>query len=120
MASSPAEASVAIRRSHTGTHKPAAARVPSLVAPAIGPSESPLVPAALRPLPARGRAKAASVSRLSEQNDLFSAAMAAERQGQHDLALRKLDDLIAHYPGGPLSESARAERQRILAAQLSR
>jgi hypothetical protein len=61
-----------------------------------------------------------SVSRLSEQNDLFSAAMAAERHGQHDLALRKLDDLIVHYPGGPLSESARAERQRILAAQLSR
>ena len=99
--------------------KPAAARMPSTVAPAAVPRESPLVPAAAS-APSERPTEAASVSRLSEQNDLFSAAMAAERQGQHDLALRKLDDLIAHYPGGPLSESARAERQRILAAQLSR
>ena len=122
---SPAEASV-----RSGAHKPAAARVPSMVAPAAGPRKSPLVPAAAsapseRPIEAAsapsGRpTEAVSVSRLSEQNDLFSAAMAAERHGQHDLALRKLDDLIVHYPGGPLSESARAERQRILAAQLSR
>jgi ferric-dicitrate binding protein FerR (iron transport regulator) len=56
----------------------------------------------------------AVLSRLAEQNDLFSAAMAAERQGQHAAALRKLDELIARFPGGPLSESARGERQRIL------
>jgi len=116
MASSPAPAVASVRSS---AHKSAAARVTGLIAPAIGPSESPLVPAAL-PVPSERPSQAASVSRLSEQNDLFSAAMAAERQGQHDLALRKLDDLIARYPGGPLSESARAERQRILAAQLSR
>jgi TolA-binding protein len=54
---------------------------------------------------------------LAEQNDLFSAAMAAERQGQHELALRKLDELVERYPGGPLSESARAQRQRILSAK---
>jgi hypothetical protein len=57
----------------------------------------------------------ASVSHLAEQNDLFSAAMAAERRGNSTTALRKLDELIARYPGGPLSESARAERQRIQA-----
>jgi TolA-binding protein len=51
---------------------------------------------------------------LAEQNDLFSAAMAAERQGQHGVALRRLDELISRFPGGPLSESARGERQRIL------
>jgi ferric-dicitrate binding protein FerR (iron transport regulator) len=56
----------------------------------------------------------AVLSRLAEQNDLFSAAMAAERQGQHAAALRKLDELIARFPSGPLSESARGERQRIL------
>jgi ferric-dicitrate binding protein FerR (iron transport regulator) len=115
---SPAEASDR-SGAHTGAHKPAVARVPSMVAPTAIPRESPLVPAAAS-APSERPTEAASVSRLSEQNDLFSAAMAAEHQGQHDLALRKLDDLIAHYPGGPLSESARAERQRILAAQLSR
>jgi hypothetical protein len=62
----------------------------------------------------------APVSRLAEQNDLFAAAMAAERQGQHDEALRRLDALLDRFPGGPLSESARAERQRILSAQTGR
>jgi ferric-dicitrate binding protein FerR (iron transport regulator) len=56
------------------------------------------------------------ISRLAEQNDLFSKAMAAERRGQHDLALRQLDDLIGRFPSGPLRESAQAERQRILSA----
>jgi ferric-dicitrate binding protein FerR (iron transport regulator) len=56
----------------------------------------------------------AALSRLAEQNDLFSAAMAAERQGQHAAALRRLDELISRFPSGPLSESARGERQRIL------
>jgi hypothetical protein len=58
----------------------------------------------------------APASQLSQQNDLMSAAMAAERQGQHDVALRKLNELITRFPGGPLMESARAQRQRILAA----
>jgi TolA-binding protein len=58
----------------------------------------------------------APASQLSQQNDLMSAAMAAERQGQHDVALRKLNELIIRFPGGPLMESARAQRQRILAA----
>ena len=93
-------------------HRTATARVGSTAAPAPGQRE--LVPSIE---PARTPAPPASVSRLAEQNDLFSAAMAAERQGQHDLALRKLDDLVEHYPGGPLSESARAQRQRILSAK---
>jgi ferric-dicitrate binding protein FerR (iron transport regulator) len=61
-------------------------------------------------------ASPAPASQLGQQNDLMSAAMAAERQGQHDLALRKLNQLIERFPGGPLSESARVERQRILSA----
>jgi hypothetical protein len=60
------------------------------------------------------------ISRLAEQNDLLSAAMAAERQGQHDIAMRQLDALLAHFPDGPLAESARAEKQRILSAQSQR
>jgi ferric-dicitrate binding protein FerR (iron transport regulator) len=107
----PAVASV-----RSGAHKPAAVRVTSMVAPTAGPGESPLAPAAAS-TPSDRPTQPASFSRLSEQNDLFSEAMAAERHGQHDLALRKLDDLIARYPGGPLHESAHAERQRILLAK---
>ena len=108
----PVPAATAIR---SGVHKSAAARVTSLVVPIPSQKESPLVPGAA-PAPSEPPAQAASLSHLAEQNDLFSAAMAAERQGQHDVALSKLDTLIRRYPGGPLSESARAERQRILSA----
>jgi len=55
---------------------------------------------------------------LAEQNDLLSSAMAAARAGQHEQALRRLDDLLARFPEGPLSETARIERQRIRAAQI--
>lgn len=71
------------------------------------PTES---PRAERPTPP------ASASRLAEQNDLLSSAMSAERLGQHDLALRRLDLLIERFPSSPLLETARAERQRILSA----
>jgi len=57
-------------------------------------------------------------SNLTEQNDLFQAAMDADRAGQTELALRKLADLLARYPGGPLAESARAERTRMQAGQV--
>ena len=56
-------------------------------------------------------------SQLAEQNDLLSSAMAAARAGQHDSALRRLDTLLARFPDGPLSETARIERQRIKSAQ---
>jgi hypothetical protein len=98
----------------SGVHKSAATRVTSTAAPTQVQLEFPVVPSLEPP---HSPAPAPSVSRLAEQNDLFSAAMTAERQGQHDLALRKLDELVTRYPGGPLSESARAERQRILSAK---
>jgi ferric-dicitrate binding protein FerR (iron transport regulator) len=56
-------------------------------------------------------------SSLAEQNDLLSSAMTAERAGATDLALRRLDELIDRFPGGPLAETARHERQRIRSAQ---
>jgi ferric-dicitrate binding protein FerR (iron transport regulator) len=95
-------------------HKVVPASVSSTAAPTPDPQELPVAPSLE---PTRIPTPPAAVSRLAEQNDLFSAAMAAERQGQHDLALSKLDDLIGRYPVGPLSESARAERQRILSAK---
>jgi hypothetical protein len=69
---------------------------------AIRPSRPPLAP--------EDRAS----SSLAEQNNLFAEAMAAERKKQRDLALRKLDELLRKFPGGPLDESARAERNKIL------
>jgi hypothetical protein len=97
-----------------GRRKAFTPRALGVAVPVLGQNPSPVAPA---PAHADAQTSPVSVSRLAEQNDLFSAAMAAERQGQHDLALRKLDELIAHYPSGPLNESARVERQRILAAQ---
>jgi hypothetical protein len=76
---------------------------------------APLAPPAESPRPAQPTAPT-PVSRLAEQNDLLSAAMSAERLGQHDLALRRLDLLIERFPSSPLLETARAERQRILSA----
>ena len=111
-ASSSAAASV-----RPGLHK-GATKVARMAEPVLGQSPSLVAPAPVPVLvPIDKPVPSPSFSRLAEQNDLFSAAMAAERQGQHDLALRKLDELITHYPSGPLSESARVERQRILAAQ---
>jgi hypothetical protein len=63
--------------------------------------------------PSRGLEEHASSS-LAEQNDLFAQAMAAEHKKQRDVALDKLDELLRRFPGGPLDESARAERNKIL------
>ena len=55
-------------------------------------------------------------STLAAQNDLFAAALAARRRGERAEAMRWLDSLIARYPDGPLIESARAERRRLVEA----
>jgi ferric-dicitrate binding protein FerR (iron transport regulator) len=100
-----------------GRQKAAGPRVTSTAAPAPSQKEWP-VAAALAP--PRTDTSVSPASRLADQNDLFSAAMSAERQGQHDLALRKLDELVTRFPSGPLSESAHVERQRILSAKSPR
>ncbi len=76
------------------------------------------VPPSVPPVlsPPRVESPSVSVSRLGQENDLMSAAMAAEQRGQVDEALRSLNDLIQRFPDGPLNESARIERQRLLAA----
>ena len=58
----------------------------------------------------------ADPSTLAEQNDLFAAALAARRRGDVIDAIHWLDRLIARYPTGPLSDSARAERHRLIEA----
>jgi ferric-dicitrate binding protein FerR (iron transport regulator) len=94
---------------HGAVHKTVAARAEVL------PSRVP--PPSLAPAPPDSTSSPAPVSHLAEQNDLFSAAMAAERRGEHETALRTLNQLIERFPGSPLGESARAERQRIQAVR---
>jgi hypothetical protein len=54
-----------------------------------------------------------SRSRLAQQNDLFAAAMAAEREGNLALAISRLETLLARFPDGSLAESAKAEVTRL-------
>jgi hypothetical protein len=58
-------------------------------------------------------AKPSGKSSLAEQNDLFSAAMTAEREGDLALASARLEELLARYPDGSLAESAKAEVARL-------
>lgn len=91
----------------TAVRKTVAARAEVSPLPVQVPS---LAPAPVRPVVTPSPSP---VSHLAEQNDLFSAAMSAERRGEHETALRTLNQLIERFPGSPLGESARAERQRI-------
>ncbi|HEY5281654.1 MAG TPA: FecR domain-containing protein [Polyangia bacterium] len=116
---------------------PAVVQVPVVQAPRLNPAPATAVHGAVRKTvaaraevlpprvsppslaPARpdSTSSPAPVSHLSEQNDLFSAAMAAERRGEHETAISTLNQLIERFPGSPLGESARAERQRIQAVR---
>jgi len=60
-----------------------------------------------------GGARQSLQSNLAEQNDLFTSAMAAERQGNLALAIARLETLLARFPDGSLAESARAEVARL-------
>jgi len=97
---------------HSAVRKTVAARAE--IAPSRVPS--PL----LAPARSDGTSLPVPVSHLAEQNDLFSAAMAAERRGEHEMALRNLNQLIERFPESPLGESARAERQRVQAVRQPR
>ena len=102
--------------STAGSFRPAA-RKPAQPRTGRGPAAAAPVDELPLAVPAReSPAAEPPTSLLAEQNDLFSAAMAAEREARHDLALGKLNELIARFPSGPLGESARAERQRILSS----
>jgi hypothetical protein len=53
-------------------------------------------------------------SSLGEQNRLLQAAHEARRRGDERAAVRRLDDLLARFPGSPLAQEARVERFRAL------
>jgi len=114
------EGVVAVRAGAADVRVPAGSVWPACPTPAPSPvraahtrpSRAPATPAAVSaaPLPAT------DPSTLAEQNDLFAAALAARRRGDTVEAIQWLDRLIARYPGGPLTDSARAERRRMAAA----
>ncbi|HEX3772547.1 MAG TPA: FecR family protein [Polyangiaceae bacterium] len=86
----------------TSTHAPRRTPAPS---PAAGaPAASPAAGA-----PAAG-------STLADQNDLFTAAMAARRRGESRAALALFDRFLEEYPSSTLVESAVVERMRLLHA----
>jgi ferric-dicitrate binding protein FerR (iron transport regulator) len=95
----------------TGTAEPTAL---SPSGPATSTAKTVAKSVAVAPRPTEAVASTPS-SRLAEQNDLFDEAMRSKRAGNGAVALVKLDRLLADYPGGPLAESAAAERMRVLA-----
>jgi len=58
----------------------------------------------------------ASASLLSEQNDLFAAAIRAKQEGHAPEAVDAFSRLIRSFPDGPLVESAMAQRMKALAS----
>jgi hypothetical protein len=58
-------------------------------------------------------------SELSEQNDLFSAAVAARKAGESARALELFERLIDGYPRSSLVEGAMAAKMRLLVANHS-
>lgn len=73
------------------------------------------VPPRIRPRPPQATPVEEAASSLSQQTDLFTAALAQHRAGNLPEALRLIDDLLGRFPSGSLAESARAERRKLLA-----
>ena len=60
---------------------------------------------------------AADASDLREQNRLFQTALAAERGGRIDDALKNYRELLARAPDGPLATQARANLEALAGTQ---
>jgi hypothetical protein len=60
-----------------------------------------------------------SASTLATENDLFGAALRAERSGDRTEAAHLLDALLTRFPQSPLRESAQRARARVTATALS-
>jgi hypothetical protein len=99
-----------------------APEAPAAPSPRVHRRPAPPPPEAPRPAPPPDPAPAPepvaapaalSASTLAAQNDLFSAALQAHRDGQIGLALRRLDELLTRFPDGPLAETAHAERRKL-------
>jgi hypothetical protein len=90
--------------------RPAPPSPPTSDAPAarVRPSHRPVSPAA-----ASATAVLPAQSTLAAENDLFEAALLAERTGDLSAALRHLDELLVRFPHGSLAGPAREHRLRL-------
>jgi hypothetical protein len=84
---------------------------PQVSAPAARPSSAPRSRAS-HPEPSTAPTSEGA-STLAVENDLFSAAVRAERAGDRRGALRTLDELLLRYPASPLRDAAATERRKL-------
>ena len=82
-----------------------------VTAPAVAeaPAEAPA------PVETPPEAPPLSKSELAAQNDMFASAVRAKRHGHASLAVRILERFSREYPNSPLTESAAAQRMKLLA-----
>jgi hypothetical protein len=66
--------------------------------------------------PPSPRDEVSAPSTLATENDLFGAALKAERAGDLRAAAQLLEVLISRFPGSPLEESAEKARARLTAS----
>jgi hypothetical protein len=124
------EGVVVVRASGRTTRLPAGARWPSDCGPEP-PAAAPSPPSGRSAGAAKRPSKGASPSRapardevsapstLATQNDLFGAALKAERAGDLRAAAQLLEVLVSRFPGSPLEESAEKARARVNEAIVS-
>lgn len=84
-------------------HRPRAPEMPDAPATVAEPTVAPLPSSTLR-----------------EENDLFAAALLAEKTGDVAAALRHFDELLVRFPGGSLAAAAREQRHRLAGASQAR
>jgi hypothetical protein len=111
------EGVVVVRSAAGEVRVPAGQRWPAgCPAPHVAPPAVPTPAVVTRHPP---RSAAAPVSTLATENDLFGAALRAERSGDRTEATHLLDALLTRFPQSPLCESAQRARARVMAAELS-
>jgi hypothetical protein len=92
--------------------------------PSPHPSRAPAATVRPSPRPAAPGAASATAalpapSTLAAENDLFEAALLAERTGDLSAALRHLDELLVRFPHGSLAGPAREHRLRLAGRPLT-
>lgn len=95
-----------------GQRWPAGCSAPHLAPPPVPPS---VVVTRRPPRPA----PAPPASTLATENDLFGAALRAERSGDRTEAAHLLEALLTRFPGSPLRESAQRAHARVTPTALS-
>ncbi len=87
------------------------------LAPAVEPSPGPANPAPSAALPPKRKDRTvefvAPRGTLDQENTIFQAGLAAEREGRSDAAVAAFEQLLTRYPQSPLASDARAALTRV-------